>query len=91
MDKIDKMNEKMGKNWTNGPANQRPRNSPCCLQVLSAHVAGKVVMKSYLSGMPECKFGINDKINMETKVAINIVIKYNHINSVVTANCVSEA
>lgn len=24
-------------------------------QVLSAHVAGKVVMKSYLSGMPECK------------------------------------
>jgi len=36
-------------------------------QVLSAHVAGKVVMKSYLSGMPECKFGINDKINMDTK------------------------
>ncbi|KAG7308885.1 AP-2 complex subunit mu [Plutella xylostella] len=36
-------------------------------QVLSAHVAGKVVMKSYLSGMPECKFGINDKIVMEAK------------------------
>lgn len=36
-------------------------------QVLSAHVAGKVVMKSYLSGMPECKFGINDKITMESK------------------------
>lgn len=36
-------------------------------QVLSAHVAGKVVMKSYLSGMPECKFGINDKIVMDTK------------------------
>ena len=36
-------------------------------QVLSAHVAGKVVMKSYLSGMPECKFGINDKIIMEAK------------------------
>lgn len=31
-------------------------------QVLSAHVAGKVVMKSYLSGMPECKFGVNDKV-----------------------------
>jgi len=31
-------------------------------QVLSAHVAGKVMMKSYLSGMPECKFGINDKV-----------------------------
>ena len=36
-------------------------------QVLSAHVAGKVVMKSYLSGMPECKFGINDKIVVDSK------------------------
>ncbi|CAL4176959.1 unnamed protein product, partial [Meganyctiphanes norvegica] len=36
-------------------------------QVLSAHVAGKVAMKSYLSGMPECKFGINDKIVMDLK------------------------
>ncbi|CAG0882257.1 unnamed protein product [Cyprideis torosa] len=36
-------------------------------QVLSCHVAGKVVMKSYLSGMPECKFGINDKIMLEAK------------------------
>lgn len=30
--------------------------------MLSAHVSGRVVMKSYLSGMPECKFGMNDKI-----------------------------
>ncbi|KAK6009222.1 hypothetical protein OSTOST_25878, partial [Ostertagia ostertagi] len=36
-------------------------------QVLSAHVAGKVAMKSYLSGMPECKFGINDKITIDGK------------------------
>merc|ERR1712121_356217 len=36
-------------------------------QVLSAHVAGKIQMKSYLSGMPECKFGINDKIAMDSK------------------------
>ncbi|XP_014662238.1 PREDICTED: AP-2 complex subunit mu isoform X1 [Priapulus caudatus] len=36
-------------------------------QILSAHVAGKVVMKSYLSGMPECKFGINDKIVLDNK------------------------
>ncbi|XP_013784812.1 AP-2 complex subunit mu-like [Limulus polyphemus] len=34
-------------------------------QVLSAHVAGKIMMKSYLSGMPECKFGVNDKITVE--------------------------
>ena len=35
--------------------------------MLSAHVAGKILMKSYLSGMPECKFGINDKIAMDSK------------------------
>ena len=31
-------------------------------QALSSHVSGHVVMKSYLSGMPECKFGMNDKL-----------------------------
>lgn len=36
-------------------------------QVLSAHVAGRIVMKSYLSGMPECKFGINDRVLVESK------------------------
>lgn len=30
-------------------------------QVLSAYISGQVIMKSCLSGMPECKFGINDK------------------------------
>ncbi|XP_065842479.1 AP-2 complex subunit mu-like [Oscarella lobularis] len=34
-------------------------------QVLSAHVSGRIVMKSYLSGMPECKFGMNDKLMVE--------------------------
>ena len=29
-------------------------------------------MKSYLSGMPECKFGINDKIVMDSKVTPEI-------------------
>ena len=43
-------------------------------QVLSAHVAGKILMKSYLSGMPECKFGINDKIAMDSKVGAIIAI-----------------
>jgi len=41
--------------------------SMCLGQILSAHVAGRVVMKSYLSGMPECKFGINDKLVMDAK------------------------
>lgn len=31
-------------------------------QVLSSHVAGAIQMKCHLSGMPECKFGINDKL-----------------------------
>ena len=35
---------------------------PILGQVLSSHVSGKVMMKSYLSGMPECKFGMNDKL-----------------------------
>ncbi|KAL5014716.1 hypothetical protein ScPMuIL_008986 [Solemya velum] len=37
------------------------------VEIQIAHVAGRIVMKSYLSGMPECKFGINDKILMESK------------------------
>eukprot|EP00116_Pleurobrachia_bachei_P018443 sb/3478705/ len=36
-------------------------------KVLSAHVSGRVVMRSYLSGMPECKFGMNDKIVADNK------------------------
>lgn len=34
----------------------------CAGEALSSHVSGHVVMKSYLSGMPECKFGMNDKL-----------------------------
>eukprot|EP00808_Paulinella_micropora_P001549 g30254.t1 len=34
-------------------------------QILRADVSGKVVMKAYLSGMPECKFGVNDKLGQE--------------------------
>jgi len=30
--------------------------------VLNSDVSGQVVMKSFLSGMPECKFGLNDKL-----------------------------
>eukprot|EP01090_Pellita_catalonica_P015107 TRINITY_DN399_c0_g1_i2.p1 TRINITY_DN399_c0_g1~~TRINITY_DN399_c0_g1_i2.p1 ORF type:complete len:293 (+),score=45.23 TRINITY_DN399_c0_g1_i2:69-947(+) len=32
--------------------------------VLSANVSGQIIMKSLLSGMPECKFGLNDKLLM---------------------------
>ncbi len=33
--------------------------------VLRAEVQGKVMMKTQLTGMPECKFGLNDKLIME--------------------------
>jgi AP-2 complex subunit mu-1 len=33
--------------------------------VLRAEIHGKVMMKTQLSGMPECKFGLNDKLIME--------------------------
>jgi len=33
--------------------------------VLRSDVSGKIIMKTYLSGMPECKFGMNDKLVME--------------------------
>lgn len=40
-------------------------------KVLYSHVAGRIAMKSYLSGMPdsgpECKFGMNDKIVGDSK------------------------
>ena len=33
--------------------------------------ASKIQMKSYLSGMPECKFGINDKTVLDNKAPRN--------------------
>ncbi|KYQ92704.1 clathrin-adaptor medium chain AP-2 [Tieghemostelium lacteum] len=37
--------------------------------VLRADVSGQVMMKCHLSGMPECKFGMNDKILMDKERA----------------------
>jgi AP-2 complex subunit mu-1 len=34
-------------------------------QILRSEIIGKVMMKALLSGMPECKFGLNDKLIME--------------------------
>lgn len=33
--------------------------------ILRADVSGKVMVKALLSGMPDCKFGMNDKVLME--------------------------
>ncbi|KAJ3275799.1 hypothetical protein HDV01_007266 [Terramyces sp. JEL0728] len=33
--------------------------------ILRSDVSGQVMMRAYLSGMPECKFGLNDKVMIE--------------------------
>uniref|UniRef100_H8ZWP4 Adaptor protein-2 complex subunit mu-1 n=1 Tax=Collodictyon triciliatum TaxID=190325 RepID=H8ZWP4_9EUKA len=40
--------------------------------VLRSDVSGQVMIKSFLSGMPECKFGLNDKVMMEQERASNV-------------------
>jgi AP-2 complex subunit mu-1 len=37
-------------------------------QLLHSEVQGRVMMKTQLTGMPECKFGLNDKLIMEKEV-----------------------
>ena len=37
--------------------------------VLKADVLGRVCVKALLSGMPECKFGVNDKLLMKQSSA----------------------
>ena len=45
-------------------------------QVLSSHVAGRIAMKAYLSGMPECKFGLNDKIIGDKIEKVNLFLVF---------------
>jgi AP-2 complex subunit mu-1 len=35
--------------------------------ILRADVDGQIMMRAYLSGTPECKFGLNDKLVLEKK------------------------
>ena len=46
---------------------------------MRSDASGQVMMRAYLSGMPECKIGLNDKVMMEkqgqeggSKVATNV-------------------
>ena len=43
-------------------------------QVLKSDVTGEVVMKTFLTGMPECKFGLNDKLMMQVWVCVCVVV-----------------
>jgi len=49
--------------------------------VLRADVSGKIIMKTYLTGMPECKFGMNDKLVMEKEAKNNA--KQRHATGIV--------
>ncbi|KAJ1841513.1 clathrin associated protein complex medium subunit, partial [Coemansia sp. RSA 2708] len=40
--------------------------------VLRADVQGQIVMRSFLSGMPECKFGLNDKLLLDQASGVEI-------------------
>lgn len=38
--------------------------------VLRADVDGQILMRAYLSGTPECKFGLNDKLVLQKRRVI---------------------
>lgn len=38
--------------------------------ILRADVDGQVLMRAYLSGTPECKFGLNDKLVLERRYSV---------------------
>ena len=39
--------------------------------VLRSDVDGQILMRAYLSGTPECKFGLNDKLVLQKRWALN--------------------
>lgn len=39
--------------------------------MLRADVDGQIMMRAYLSGTPECKFGLNDKLVLEKRYIQN--------------------
>jgi len=43
--------------------------------VLKADVNGKIVVKTQLTGMPEIKFGVNDRLLMQSNVNENKIDK----------------
>jgi len=47
-------------------------NIVCAGDVLRADVYGRVLMRSYLSGTPECKFGLNAKLAVDDKSEKNV-------------------
>lgn len=55
-------------------------------QVLRSEIQGKIMMKALLSGMPECKLGLNDKLIME-KETTSGATTYNSAGGVELDDC----
>lgn len=73
VDVIENVNLMMGAKGASGCsptlplAPPPPDAAPCAGNVLRADVDGQILMRAYLSGMPECKFGLNDKLVLEKR------------------------
>lgn len=48
-----------------------PRVCSVCCSVLRCDVNGRVVMKAFLSGMPDVKLGLNDKLEVRRDEAVS--------------------
>ena len=46
--------------------------------ILRADVDGQVLMRAYLSGTPECKFGLNDKLVLDRRYVPSLTTKAWH-------------
>ena len=42
----------------------------CCLVSFPILITGKILMKCFLSGMPDLKLGLNDKIGLEKEAQL---------------------
>ena len=45
--------------------------------VVRSEVVGALKMRTYLSGMPECKLGLNDKVNVCLVIALEAAMAAN--------------
>jgi len=55
--------------------------------ILRSDVAGKVMLTCHLSGMPECKFGLNDKIMLDKQPAARGGARKGGSSSIVLDDC----
>jgi len=55
--------------------------------VLRSDVSGKIIMKTYLTGMPECKFGMNDKLVMEKEAKSGNNAQKRHATGIAIDDC----